>query len=178
MRSSRLSVLEAPFLTRTARLSLTLTLTLASTSSTISTATSSRLLMTTTIRVVLLSVWQIALTAICSRLSWLLSLALSDLSRLCCRHGTRNVLGAVVDVETLLYGCWNWLDFRPELLLNLVHIEPIIPVDEVDSETKMSEAARSTNTMEISLGILGEIEVDDHIHCLNIDTTGKKIRAD
>jgi len=42
----------------------------------------------------------------------------------------------------------------------------------------MSIAARTTNTMKISLGILREIEVDDNIYRLNIDTTCKKIGAD
>ena len=31
--------------------------------------------------------------------------------------------------------------------------------------------------MEIGLGVLGKIKVDDHIHSLNIDTAGKEIRA-
>ena len=41
----------------------------------------------------------------------------------------------------------------------------------------MSETSRSTNTMEVGLRIFGEVEIDDNIHSLNVDTTGKKIRA-
>lgn len=39
----------------------------------------------------------------------------------------------------------------------------------------MSETTRTTNTMKIGLGVLGEIEVDDNVDCLDIDTTGEKV---
>lgn len=41
----------------------------------------------------------------------------------------------------------------------------------------MSETSRSTNTMEVGLRILWEIKIDDYINSLNVDTAGKKIRA-
>ncbi len=41
----------------------------------------------------------------------------------------------------------------------------------------MSKTSRSTNAMEVRLGIFWKIKVDDYIDSLNIDTTGKKIRA-
>lgn len=41
----------------------------------------------------------------------------------------------------------------------------------------MSETSRSTNTMEVRLRILRKIEIDDYVDSLNVDTTGKKIRA-
>lgn len=41
----------------------------------------------------------------------------------------------------------------------------------------MSEPARTSNAMEVCLGILGEIEVDDNVHGLDIDTASKKIRT-
>lgn len=41
----------------------------------------------------------------------------------------------------------------------------------------MSETSRSTNTMEVGLRIFGEVEIDDNVDSLNVDTTGKKIRA-
>jgi hypothetical protein len=42
----------------------------------------------------------------------------------------------------------------------------------------VTETATATNTMEIGLGVLGEIKVDDDVNSLNIDTTGQEIRAD
>jgi len=47
----------------------------------------------------------------------------------------RDVLGRVVNVELLVDVLRNGLDFSAEFLLNLVQIEPILPVDEVDGET-------------------------------------------
>jgi len=55
---------------------------------------------------------------------------------------------------------------------------PVIPVDQVDSQTKMSKSARATNTVEIGLGIFWEIEIDNYVDSLNVDTSGKKVGAD
>jgi hypothetical protein len=41
----------------------------------------------------------------------------------------------------------------------------------------MSETPRSTNTMEVSLRVLGEVKVDDDVHGLDIDTTREEVRA-
>ena len=37
----------------------------------------------------------------------------------------------------------------------------------------MSETSGSTNTMQISFGVFGEVKVDDDVHGLDIDTTGQ-----
>lgn len=42
----------------------------------------------------------------------------------------------------------------------------------------MSITARTSNTMKISLCVLWEIEIDDNVYRLNINTTGEKIGAD
>ena len=42
----------------------------------------------------------------------------------------------------------------------------------------MTEPAGTANTMKVSFGILWEIEVDNNIHGLDIDTAGEKIGAD
>lgn len=42
----------------------------------------------------------------------------------------------------------------------------------------MSETTRTTNAMQISFRILGEIKVDDDIDSLNVDTTSEKVGAD
>lgn len=88
------------------------------------------------------------------------------------------------------------MNFGSQFLLNLVEVEPaeksasyvtestdalqvpVIPVDQVDGQTQMPESARTTNTMEVGLGILWEIEVDDYVDRLNVDTTGEKVGAD
>lgn len=63
------------------------------------------------------------------------------------RHGPWDILGAVVDVEFLIDGCRDGLDLGPQLLLDLVQIEPVIPVDEIDSETQMSKTSGTSYSM-------------------------------
>jgi hypothetical protein len=62
-------------------------------------------------------------------------------------------------------------------LFDLVQIEPIFPVNEVDSKTQVSETARATNTVEVGFSILWEVKVDDNIDCLNIDTASQQVGA-
>ena len=70
----------------------------------------------------------------------------------------------------------NGLDRRVQLLLDLEEIEAIRVGDEVNGKTKVTEATRSTNTMEVSFGVLGEIEVDNDVDGRDIDTASKKVR--
>lgn len=62
-------------------------------------------------------------------------------------------------------------------MLNVVKIVPIIPIDEVDGQTKMSKAARPTNTVEVSFGVLWEVKVNDHVDRLYINSSSKQVRA-
>lgn len=91
---------------------------------------------------------------------------------------TRDIFGRLVSVELLVDGLWNGCNLGTKLLLDSVEVEAIIPIDQVDGHSQMSETSGSTNAMEISLRILRKIEIDDHVHGLDVDTTSKKIRAD
>jgi hypothetical protein len=42
----------------------------------------------------------------------------------------------------------------------------------------MSETATSTDSMEISFCVFGEIEIDDNVDGLDVDTTGEEIGTD
>lgn len=92
--------------------------------------------------------------------------------------GARDVFGRVVNVELLVDVLRNRLDFSAEFLLNLVQIEPILPVDEVDGETQVSESTGTANTVQIGFRVLGEVEVDHDVDRLDIDTTSQQVRAD
>lgn len=92
--------------------------------------------------------------------------------------GARDGLGVLVDVEALVDVDRDGLDFGAEVTLNVVEVEPVIPANQVDSQTEVAVATRTANTMQICLGILGEIEVDDDVDGLDVDTTGQEIRAD
>lgn len=98
------------------------------------------------------------------------------------RHSVRNWpwdrVWRIVNIELLVDGLWYWLNLGSKLLFNLVEIETVIPVNQVDSQAKVAESTRASNAMEICLGILREIEVDNHVDGLYINTASEQIRAD
>jgi len=96
----------------------------------------------------------------------------------CVRGRPRDGVGRVANVELLVNLSRDGLDFRAEFLFNLVQIEPVIPVDQVNSQTKVTESSGTTDAMEVGFGILGEIKIDYNVDGLNIDTTGEEIGAD
>lgn len=69
------------------------------------------------------------------------------------------------------------LYLRPELLFNFIQIKPVFICYQVDRKTEMTEPSRTANTMQICFAIFREIEVDNDIHSLDIDTTREKVRA-
>ena len=91
--------------------------------------------------------------------------------------GTRNVLGGIVDVEVLVNVSWDRRNLGTKFLLNLVQVETVFPVDQVDGQTKMTKPTGTANSVEICLGVLGKVKVDNDVDSLNIDTAGQKIRA-
>ena len=93
-------------------------------------------------------------------------------------NGARNVLGRIIDVELLVNVLGDGLDFSAQLLLDLVQVESILPVDQIDSQTQVTESSGTTDTMEISFSVLREVKVDHHVHGLDIDTTSQQVGAD
>lgn len=94
------------------------------------------------------------------------------------RNRSWNGIRGLVDIEFLVDRLRNGLDLCAELLLNLVEIETVIPVDEVDRQTQMSKTSGSANSVQVGLSVLWEVEVDDHVNRLDIDTSGEQVRAD
>lgn len=84
-----------------------------------------------------------------------------------------DVFRRVVDVEFLINVLGDGLDFGAQFLLNLVQIESVLPVDEIDSEAKVTKAAGTTDTVQICLSVLWKVKVDYDIDRLNIDTTSE-----
>ena len=89
----------------------------------------------------------------------------------------RDVFRRIVSVEFLINGLWDGCNLGTKLLLDSVQVEAILPIDQVDRHAQMSEPSRSTNAMEVGLRILRKIKIYDHVHSLDVDTTGKKIRT-
>lgn len=77
------------------------------------------------------------------------------------------------DVEGLVNSLRNRLDLRSEFLFNAVEVEAIFVGNEVDGETKVTESSGTTDTVKVGFRVLGEVEVDDNVDGLNVDTASK-----
>lgn len=93
------------------------------------------------------------------------------------RNGPGDALRILVNVEALVDTSGDGLDLGTEIALNVVEIEAILPVDQVNGKTKVTVATGTTNSVQVGLGILREIKVDDNVDSLDVDTASEKIRA-
>lgn len=82
------------------------------------------------------------------------------------------VLGHIqMGVNCLRYG----LNLCAELLLNLVEGESVLVGDEIDGNTQVTESSGTTNTMQVGLGHLGKVKVDDNVDRLDVNTASEQI---
>ena len=79
------------------------------------------------------------------------------------------------DVEALVDHLGDGADLRAELVLDSVQGEAVVVCNEVEGDTEVAEAAGPTDAVEVGLRHLGEVEVDDDIDCLDVDTTGEEV---
>lgn len=80
-------------------------------------------------------------------------------------------------VEVLVDILRDALDLGVQLIFDGEQVVLVILRDEVDGNTKMTESTRSSDSMEVGLSVLGEIEVDDDVNGLDIDTSCENIGA-
>lgn len=83
--------------------------------------------------------------------------------------------GAGSNIKVLVDVRRDGLNLRSELLLDLVQVETIFVGDQVDRHTKMTVSTTSSDTMKIGFRVLGEVEVDDDVDGLDIDTSREEI---
>jgi len=84
-------------------------------------------------------------------------------------------LGAI---EALVNDRRDGLNLRAQLLFNPVHVEAVFVRDEVDCKTEVTETSRATNSVQVRLGRLREVKVDNHVDSLDVNTARDQIRAD
>ena len=66
-------------------------------------------------------------------------------------------------VQSLVNFFRNWHDFGIQFLLDLEQGHAVLVRDEVDSNAKMAKASRTADPMEVGLGGLREVKVDDNV---------------
>ena len=69
----------------------------------------------------------------------------------------------------------NGFDFGAEFGFDFVQGESVVVGDQVDCHTEMAEPSGPTDSVQVGLRHLGEVEVDDDIDCLDVDTTGEEV---
>lgn len=81
------------------------------------------------------------------------------------------------DVQRLVDVPGDGLDLGSELLLDPVQGEPVVVGDQVDGHAQVTEPAAPSDPVQVRLGHLGEVEVDHHVHGLNVDAAGEEVGA-
>ena len=82
------------------------------------------------------------------------------------------------DVEALVDVPGDGLDLCAQLRLNPVERESVIVGDQVDGHSEVTISAAAPDPVQVSLSHLGEVEVDDHVDGLDVDTAGEEVAAD
>ena len=70
---------------------------------------------------------------------------------------------------------WHGVNLGVEFLLNLDHVFLVFLGDQVDGQTDLSEPTTSTDSVEVGAAFVGEVKVDDDVHCRYIYTSGNQI---
>lgn len=78
-------------------------------------------------------------------------------------------------VQGLLDGGGDGSYLRAQLLLNSVEVEPVIVGYEVDGQAQVAKSSRPADSVEIGLGVLGEVEIDDYIYSLDVDPASEQV---
>ncbi len=87
------------------------------------------------------------------------------------------IAGARCYVETLVDMLGDRLDFGAQLLLDTIEVESVLIGHKIDCKTQMTKTSGTTNSMEVRLRILWEVEINDDIYGLNVNATSKKVGA-
>lgn len=79
------------------------------------------------------------------------------------------------NVKALVDNLGNGFDFGAEFGFNFVQGESVVVGDQVDCHTEMAEPSGPTDSVQVGLRHLGEVEVDDNIDSLDVNTAGQQV---
>lgn len=78
-------------------------------------------------------------------------------------------------VECLLDGRGDGSDLCAQLLLYAVQVEAVVVGDEIDGQAQVAKPAGATHSVQVGLGVLGEVKIDDHVDGLDVDAPGEEV---
>ena len=67
------------------------------------------------------------------------------------------------------------LNVSVELFLNSLEIVSVVVGDEVDGETQVAEPSRSTDTVQVGLGHIRKVKVNNAIDGLNVNASSEQV---
>ena len=82
------------------------------------------------------------------------------------------------DVEAFVDVSGDGLDLCAQLLLDPVQSKSVVIGDQVDCDSEMTKSAASSDPVKVGLGHLREVEVDDDVDGLDVDTAGEEVTTD
>ena len=87
----------------------------------------------------------------------------------------RVILWISNSVQVLVDVLWDSLNLSVKLVFNLKHIVLVILGDEINGQSQVSESSRTANSVQVSVTIAWEVEVDNNVDCHDIDTSREQI---
>ena len=79
-------------------------------------------------------------------------------------------------IEVLVNVLRNRLDLSVQVVLDIEHVALVVFRDEIDRQTKVTEAARTTNPVQIGVRLAREVEIDNNVDGDDVDAASKHIR--
>ena len=64
---------------------------------------------------------------------------------------------------------------RLQLCLDREHVVLVIVSDEVDPQAIAAEATGAPDAVQVGLSVAGEVKVDHHVHCHDVDTSSEEV---
>lgn len=74
-------------------------------------------------------------------------------------------------VESLIDDLWHRFDLSAQLFLDGEKVVAVLVGDQINGQSEVPEPSRAANAVQVGLRGLGEVEIDDHIHRLDIDAS-------
>ena len=99
---------------------------------------------------------------------------INHLSRASWTKSLLQPIQSTIDVN----GRLDRLELCAQLFLDAVQVEAVIVCDKIDAQARVTKAAKAANAVQVGLGVLGEIEIDHHVHTLDVNASGKKVWRD
>ena len=78
-------------------------------------------------------------------------------------------------IKVLVDVLWDGLDLGVQIVLDAEHVILVLFANEIDRQTQVAKSARTTDSMQVGVGLSWEVKVDDNVHRDDVYTTSENI---